>query len=179
MAVVAADLAFTRADLDALPEDGRRHELLDGAIVVNPSPGLSHQRILMGLIVQLQPGLPEDLVLLPGPFDVVLSPRSVVVPDLIVAPRRQFTERDLPGAPLLIVEIRSPSTGTIDRTTKRELYERAGVPSYWLIDPAGPQLTILELIDGSYVQRTSATGTASVSVTSPFPVELRPSTLLR
>lgn len=172
MAVVAADTAFTREDLDALPEDGRRHELLEGAFLVTPSPGFDHQAVLMSLIDLLRPAVPPDLVLIPGPFDVVLSAHTVVVPDLLVAPRAQFTARDLPGAPLLVVEIRSPSTALIDRTTKRHLYERAGVPSYWLVDPIGPSLTVLELADGTYAERAHLTGDATISLSEPFPVEV-------
>lgn len=172
MAVMAADTAFTRADLDLLPEDGRRHELLDGAILVTPSPGFAHQFVLMALIDLLRPTLPEGLVLLVGPFDVALSERTVVVPDLLVAPRSQFTARDLPGAPLLVVEIRSPSTALIDRTTKRHLYEAAGVPSYWLVDPIEPSITVLELVDGTYAERAHLTEFETVDLSAPYPVEL-------
>ncbi len=172
MAVMAADTAFTRADLDALPEDGRRHELLDGAFLVTPSPGFAHQDVQMRLIDLLRPALPSGLVMLAGPFDVVLSERTVVVPDLLVAPRSQFTARDLPGAPLLAVEIRSPSTALIDRTTKRHLYEQAGVPCYWLVDPIAPSITVLELIDGQYSERAHLVADATVTLSAPFPVEL-------
>lgn len=172
MAVMSADIAFTRADLDALPDDGRRHELLDGAILVTPSPGFAHQDVQMRLIDLLRSVLPAGLVLLAGPFDVALSQRTVVVPDLLVAPRSQFTARDLPGAPLLVVEIRSPSTALIDRTTKRHLYEQAGVPSYWLVDPIEPSITVLELVDGQYTERALMTGDETVTLTAPFPVEL-------
>ena len=73
------------------------------------------------------------MLVLTGPFDVVLSESTVVAPDLVVARRSDFTARDLPVAPLLVVEVRSRSTATIDAVVKRELYERAGVPSYWLV----------------------------------------------
>ena len=172
MAVMAADIAFTREDLDALPADGRRHELLDGAFLVTPSPGFAHQDVMMRLIDLLRPTLPEGLVLLAGPFDVVLSDMTVVVPDLLVAPRAQFTARDLPGAPLLVVEIRSYSTALIDRTTKRHLYEQAGVPSYWLVDPIEPSITVLELVDGAYTERAHLSGNETVDLDLPYPVEL-------
>jgi Uma2 family endonuclease len=172
MATMSADLALTRADLEAMPEDGRRHELLEGAIVVTPSPGFAHQKAVMTLLDLLRPGLPDGLVLFTGPFDVVLSERSVVVPDLLVAARTQFTDRDLPGAPLLIVEVASPSTRLIDRTTKRDLYERAGVPSYWLVDPAGPTITVLQLQHGRYREAAVVHGGATVQVDQPYAVLL-------
>ena len=178
MAVMVADTAFTRADLDALPEDGRRHELLDGAIVVTPSPGLAHQRALIGLMDRLRPGVPQSMRLIVGPFDVVLSDRTVVVPDLLVALRSQFTDRELPGAPLLVVEIRSRSTDLIDRTTKRHLYEQAGVPWYWLVDPRGPTLTILKLVDGQYRESAHLEGDQEVTIPEPYPIKIQPSMLL-
>jgi len=178
MAVMVADTAFTRADLDALPEDGRRHELLDGAILVTPSPGFAHQLVLVALIDPLRASLPAGWVLLVGPFDVVLSERTVLVPDLLVAPRSQFTARDLPGPPLIVVEIRSASTGLIDRTTKRHLYEQAGVPWYWLVDPSGPSVTILELVAGHYRESAHLVGDAEYAVPEPYPISLNPAALL-
>ena len=175
MAVMASEALLTRADRDALPEDGRRHELLDGAIVVTPSPGLAHQDVVTRLAAQLLDALDgSDLLVLTGPFDVVLSESTVVAPDLVVARRSDFTARDLPVAPLLVVEVRSRSTATIDAVVKRELYERAGVPSYWLVDPAGPAITVLELVDGRYAQVARATAGEAIEVGTPVPMRLTP-----
>lgn len=175
MAVMASEALLTRADRDALPEDGRRHELLDGAIVVTPSPGFGHQEVVVRLAAQLLEALKgSHLVVLTGPFDVVLSEATVVVPDLVVARRGDFTARDLPVAPLLVVEVRSRSTATIDALIKRELYERAGVPSYWLVDPAGPAITVLELVDGRYQQVAQASAQETIDVAAPAPMRLTP-----
>ena len=91
-----------------------------------------------------------DLKVLFAPVDVILG-SSVVEPDLLVAPACAFTERDLPGAPLLVVEARSPSTAWLDQGRKRALYEEHGVAHYWLADPSEPSLTVLDLVDGRYV----------------------------
>ena len=111
MAVMATGNVLTRADLDALPDDGLRHELIDGALVMTPAPGLPHQTFSGGLYrVLWSASTGTDLQVVYAPFDVILGPH-VVEPDIVVAPRTAFTERDLPSAPALAVEIRSASTG--------------------------------------------------------------------
>lgn len=166
------DAMLTRADLDAPPDDGRRHELLDGAIAVTPSPGFGQQDVLGALFVQLRQVIGgSDLVLFTGPFDVVLAEHTVV-PDILAARREQFTAKDLPGAPLLVVEVGSRSTATVDAVIKRDLYEKAGVASYWLVDPSGPSITVLELVDGRYQEAARAQGDGSIEVTAPVPMRL-------
>ena len=180
MSVMVAEALLTRADLDVLPEDGRRHELLDGAIVMTPSPGVGHQTIVMRLGVQLFVAAEEfGLEVFCTAIDVVLSEHTVVVPDILVARPEQFTAKDLPGPPLLVVEVRSRSTATVDAVIKRDLYEKAGVPSYWLVDPEGPSITVLELVEGRYVEVARAHGEESVEVTTPVTMRLTPADWLR
>ena len=161
MSVMVAERLLTRTDLDAMPDDGRRHELLDGAIFVTPSPGFGHQDVVMRLAAQI--------------FEVELSEYTVVEPDLLVAPKDQFTDKDLPGAPLLAVEVRSRSTAAVDAVIKRNLYEKAGVASYWLIDPRNPSITVLELVEGRYQEVGRARGDESIDVAAPVPMRLTPS----
>jgi Uma2 family endonuclease len=169
---------FTRADLELMPDDGHRYELLDGVLLVSPSPRLQHQRAVRGLFRVLDVACPPELELLFAPFDVVLAEDTVLEPDLLVAPRAQFTERDLPGPPLLAVEVLSPSTRRIDLLLKRDRLQAAGVPSYWLIDPDGPSLTALELVDGTYREVAVVTGDEAWTARLPFVVTLTPATLL-
>lgn len=176
MSVMVADNVLTREDLDAMPDDGRRYELLDGAIFVTPAPGFGHQDVVMRLAVKLFQAIEgTELVVLSAPFDVVLSELTVVEPDLLVAPRSQFTERDLSSPPLLVVEVRSRSTAAVDAVIKRELYEQAGVHSYWLIDPRDPSITVLELAAGRYEEAGRAVRGDSIYVTAPVPMRLTPS----
>ncbi|MFM2438848.1 MAG: hypothetical protein RLZ55_1673 [Actinomycetota bacterium] len=176
MSVMAAQAMLTRADLDAFPDDGRRHELLDGAIFVTPSPGIDHQSVVMSLGLRIYQAVEgSDLVAFCTAVDVALADGTVVVPDILVAPRSQFTAKDLAGAPLLAVEVRSRSTAAVDAVIKRDLYERAGVQSYWLIDPAGPSLVVLELVDGRYQEVATVSGDESIEVTQPVPMRLTPS----
>ena len=179
MSVMATSRMLTRADLDALPEDGLRHELIDGAFVMTPAPGLSHQSMVGALHISLvNASSKSGLKVLLAPFSVVLGP-NVVEPDLLVAPAEAFTQRDLPTAPLLAVEVRSPSTGWLDEGRKLTLYEEYGVASYWLVDPSQPSITVLELVEGRYTKTAMATGDQTIEVTAPFPIALNPAELAR
>jgi len=102
--------ALTRDDLDTLPDDGHRYELIDGVLVVSPSPSQEHQSMLGELFVLLRAACPADLKVLLAPFDVALAADTVVQPDIVVARRTDLTSRDLPTAPVLAVEVLSPST---------------------------------------------------------------------
>lgn len=176
MSVMVADNVLTREDLDAMPDDGRRYELLDGAIFVTPSPGFGHQDVVMRLAVKRFQAIEgTELVVLSAPFDVVLSELTVVEPDLLVAPRSQFTEMDLSSPPLLVVEVRSRSTAAVDAVIKRNLYEQTGVHSYWLIDPREPSITVLELVAGRYEEVGRAVRGDSIDVALPVPMRLTPS----
>ena len=170
--------ALTRADLDAIPDDGHRYELIDGALVVTPAPSHRHQRIAGRLFMRLETDCPEDLEVLFAPFDVALADDTVVQPDLLVARRSDFTDRDLPAAPLLAVEILSPSTRRIDLTLKRARYEAAGCPAYWAVDPDGPSLTAWELRSGSYVEVAHVIGDEEYDATAPYEVTVSPARLL-
>lgn len=101
---------ITMAERDAIPDDGRRHELIDGALYVTPAPGTSHQDVLGNLYLVMRAACPQPLKVMLAPYDVVLADDTVVEPDLLVADRADFTRKNLPSAPLLAVEIASPST---------------------------------------------------------------------
>jgi Uma2 family endonuclease len=114
-----------------------------------------------------------------APLDVALGDDTVLQPDLLVCRDEDLTPRDLPTAPLLAVEVLSPSTRRIDMTLKRSIYEAAGCPSFWTVDPDGPAITAWELRDGRYVEVASAEGAQNCSLTLPFPVTLCPPDLVR
>ena len=98
--------------------------------------------------------------------------------DLLVADRTQFTDKELPGPPLLAVEVLSPSTRRFDLLLKRDRFQSAGVASYWLIDPEGPSVTVLELRDGAYVEVARSVGSEACEVTQPYPLRMVPADLL-
>ena len=152
---------WSRADLADLPDDGHRYEVVDGALVVTPSPVFGHQQCQMGLIRQLLSTCPAYLTLLAAPFDVVLDDRTVVQPDLLVARRDRIERRGVRGRPELAVEILSPGSRVVDRNLKFERYERAGTPAYWLADPDELTLTAYELAEGRFVEVAHVTGRES------------------
>ncbi len=129
----------TIEELLALPEDGLRHELLEGEHVVTPAPALPHQVVLQELHLILGNALADrdDLIVFLSPADVVLGPESLVQPDLFIIskePGRRLTSWAEIGIPILAVEILSPSTAARDRGKKRRIYQKVGVAEYWIID---------------------------------------------
>lgn len=172
---------LTRVDLDALRDegagDGHRYELIDGVLVVTPSPSYAHQEVSSRFSTLLVQVCPADLVVLYAPFDIALGDDTVMQPDLLVARRADFTDRDLPTAPLLAVEILSPSTRRFDLTLKRSRFEAAGVASYWVIDPVALTLSAWDLVDGRYVERADVSGEQTYSASLPFVVEIVPARL--
>ena len=123
----------------ALPDDGMRHELLDGEHVVTPAPAYPHQSALSRLQSALSMALAgrTDLEALWSPADIVLGPRTLVQPDLFVirvnpaSPPSSW--RDV-GVPVVAIEVLSPGTASRDRGAKRRIYQRAGVGEYWIVD---------------------------------------------
>ena len=173
----AADQPFTVADLDRLPDDGRRYELLDGVLLVSPRPAVVHQFVGGRLFRQLDSACPIDLCVMYEP-GVELGTQTEVAPDLVVIRMDQVDGAKLVEPPMLIVEVRSPSTALIDLSLKKDAYERFGVPSYWIVDPdpAGPEFTIFELRDGRYELELKTTEPFTAS--KPFPVTIVPASLV-
>lgn len=168
---------LTRADLEAMPDDGHRYELIDGVLIVTPAPSLDHQRVLGRLHLHLSAAVPDGLEVIFAPFAVALAHDTELQPDLIVARSSDFTPRELPGPPLLAVEVLSPSTRRIDLTLKRDRLEAAGCGAYWCIDPIALSLTAWELEDGAYTQVAQVAGTETFETTRPFPITIRPADL--
>jgi Uma2 family endonuclease len=131
---------LTYDDYLQLPDDGLRHEIIEGEHYVSASPQTAHQRILLRLSYLIQSCLETHPIgeMLFAPFDVLLSEFNVLVPDLIFLSRERshlLTSKNLQGAPNLVVEILSPSTASRDKRLKRDVYERTGVDEYWVVDP--------------------------------------------
>ncbi len=143
----------------AIPDDGRRHEVIDGEHYVNPAPDLYHQAVSKRLQHQLYTKIELAGLgtLYNAPCDVQLSDHDIVQPDLLVvlnSRTRIFTPTKVKGVPDLLVEILSPSTVDYDRTVKKALYQRAGVPEYWIVDPSEHTLEQLVLHEGKYQSNT-------------------------
>ncbi len=169
---------FLADDLAELPDDGNRYELVDGLLLVSPSPAERHQRGLGALFVLLHAAAPPGVRVYSAPLDVRLSQRVQVQPDILVVedgPPRDKLDR----LPLLCVELLSPGSRGHDLVIKRRAYEREGVASYWVVDPRKPSLTALELRGGAYVEVARVEGEQSWTATQPFSVTVVPTELLR
>ncbi len=140
-AQTGSGVKLTYDDFVLFPEDGNRHELIDGEHYVTPSPNTKHQRVSVNLTGLMWSYLQQHPTghLFAAPFDVVLSQFDVVEPDLIYLSHARaaeiLTDKHIRGVPELVVEIASPSTRRRDESVKRQLYERMGVSEYWMVDP--------------------------------------------
>jgi Uma2 family endonuclease len=132
------DLAhWTRELVLALPEDGQRYELLDGELLVTPSPRPRHQVIVGEIAMRLAAYVQSAGIgrVLASPADLFGRMGQLLQPDLFVIPSRAVPERwDALPDPILVVEVLSPSTARYDRGLKRRFYLRAGVPEFWIVD---------------------------------------------
>ena len=135
----AAPGEWTYSEYARLPDDGNRYEVLDGAVLVTPAPTLHHQVLVQRLLLALIGYVNErghgwvfqdvDLLFATGHF---------LRPDLVVVPadaRAGLTDRGVELPPVLIVEVLSPSSRTVDRGKKPRRYLNFGVPAYWVVDP--------------------------------------------
>lgn len=168
---------LTYDDFLLFPDDGKRHELIDGVHYVTPCPNLSHQE----LVGRLHLAIGNFLVgrrhlgrVLLAPFDVVLSYYDVVEPDLLfVAGDQQdiLTEANVQGPPALVIEILSPGTRRRDEGIKRRLFEQQGVREYWIVDPKGHRVTVFRRRAGGLFPRLMDldTGHAAVLETPLLP----------
>lgn len=131
---------LTYTDFEQFPDDRLRHEIIDGEHHVTPAPSTQHQRISRRLSTVLDTFLHAHQrgEVFNAPFDVLLGTHDIVQPDLVYvsnARRSLLTSKNLQGPPDLVIEILSPSTKARDLSSKLELYRRADVREYWLVDP--------------------------------------------
>lgn len=139
MAMTAHTLEWTADMARALPDDGNRYEVLDGALFVTPAPSWRHQQVLRQLFRALGDYVEAHRIgwALWAPADVEFSAHRLVQPDLFVVPwadREPASWRDVHRL-LLAIEVLSPSTARADRHVKRRLYQDEGVAEYWIVDP--------------------------------------------
>ncbi|MNC85144.1 hypothetical protein D3C83_07270 [compost metagenome] len=141
MKTVPRAVKLTYDDFVHFPDDGKRHELIDGEHYVTPSPRPKHQVIVGNLYLVIASWLETHRLgrIYLSPLDVVMSPFDVVEPDLLyVAAARLsevMTDANVQGAPDLAIEVASKGTRRRDETIKKQLYERAMVQEYWIVDP--------------------------------------------
>lgn len=162
---------FTFRDLEGMPDDGRLYELSNGALIVTPGPNTRHQGVVSRLFRLLDDHrLPSQEILVEA--ELLVRDDTVKRPDLQVVDRSLIGGQHIAGIPALVVEVGSPSTAIFDRTEKREVYESAGIPAYWMVDPDAETVTVLELVDGVYVEIATLMSTGRCDVTVPTAFEL-------
>ena len=156
-------------------EDGVRRELIDGELLVTPSPLVRHQRLVWRLTLSIGSHLeahPEQGEAFGSPLDVVMTPYDVVEPDVLVVlgdQRDILTDKNVQGAPGLVVEILSPSTRKRDLTAKRQLFDREGVREYWIVDPDRNNVAVYRRnADGSFPLAITLDATDAETLTTPL-----------
>ena len=144
----SSDARLTYEDLARMPDDGMRHEIIDGVHYVTPAPIVRHQRLVTRLLVaigsflEVNAGIGE---VFGARFDVIFTRFDVVEPDLLFVADDQrsiLTEANARGAPALVVEVLSPGTKKRDLGVKKDLFDRGGVREYWIVDPEANTVTI-------------------------------------
>lgn len=128
-------------------DDGRQYELIEGELILTPSPGFLHQHTAasVGWLLRAYVDKHNMGLVLFAPFDVVLADNLVLQPDILYLSRERFgllTENCLKGAPDLVVEVLSPASGRRDRLEKSRLYLKHGVKEYWVVDPSAQTVEI-------------------------------------
>ncbi len=148
---------LTYRDYVCFPDDGHRHELIDGDHYMNPAPSTYHQAVSRRIQFQLYPQIELRGLgsVMNAPVDVQLSDHDIVQPDLVIVlqANRIITPSKVKGVPDHVIEILSPSTERNDCELKYSLFERVGVPEYWIADPLEHQVQQYVLTDGRYAQR--------------------------
>ena len=165
------DAPMTWDDLEALPDDLKRYELICGGLIATPAPLVVHQYIVGHLLAELFRHVEDNALgaVFPSLTAVRFSLYDVVKPDLMFVAREQWSrlkENYIDGPPDLIVEVLGDNTRRLDRIQKHALYANHGVPEYWLVDPDTRSLVALALTDGKY-ERIPPAGEGIVSRVLP------------
>jgi len=165
---------LTYDDFLLFPDDGKRHELIDGEHYVTPSPSRKHQAVVWNLAGIIAPYLESHPVgrAFVAPFDVIFSDFDVVEPDVLFISKARLEEvlttKNVRGAPNLVVEIASRSTRSRDETLKRKLYQRFGVEEYWVIEPDDDTIVVYKYGDQGYRREFDLAATRGDMLTTPL-----------
>jgi Uma2 family endonuclease len=169
---------WTVDDLDRVPDDGLRYELLDGILLVSPTPTRRHQRATLQLGLLLQAVCPPEMEVLVAPLDWRPDRKTSLQPDVLVLGNRDLTSTAAESM-ILAVEVLSPSSRRKDAIYKRSKYEDEGVASYWIVDPEAPSILALDLVGGRFETVGEALGDRAVTLEKPFRVTIIPTSLIR
>jgi Uma2 family endonuclease len=149
---------WTYEDYATMPDDGKRYQIVDGVLFMSPSPNRWHQETVGRIFRYLSTHIEDKGIgkVFIAPFDVELTPQTVVQPDVLVvlnAHLERISDQRIIAAPDLVVEVASPGTAGFDRRQKQDAYAHAGVPEYWIVDPASHTAELLILENATYRSR--------------------------
>jgi Uma2 family endonuclease len=164
---------LTYEDYLLIPEDGKRHQIIDGKHYVTDTPFLRHQRLARRLVFRLETFLLEHPLgeFFFAPTDVILSPHDIVQPDLFFISNDRssiVTEANIQGAPDLVIEILSNSSRRLDEVLKRKAYEEFGAREYWIFDPSRKTTQVWELTAEGLRRRGLLSAAAGDILTTPL-----------
>lgn len=167
------DARRTYDDLARMPDDGMRHEIIDGVHYVTPAPSLRHQRVSIRLAAALAHYLEIHPVgeVLAAPVDTVLTQWDVVEPDVVFVSNDQrgiLTEPNIQGAPALVVEILSAGTKKRDLGVKKDLFDRSGVREYWTVDSEADTVTIYRRGGDGGLSKVQSLPADAKAITTPL-----------
>ncbi len=163
---------LTYEDYRTIPDDGKRHEIIEGEEYMSPSPTTPHQRIVLNLATALKQHVQEHDAgeVFVAPCDVILSDHDVVQPDVffVAAERRDIVkERGIAGVPDLVVEVVSEGNRRHDEVRKRRLYARHGVAEYWVVDPELETVKVYRRPEDGYDQVAEWRAETDDTLTTP------------
>ena len=144
----------TYDDYLRLPDE-KRYEIIEGELFMVPAPDFFHQIVSRNIEFRLLDFVEKNKlgIVVDAPVDVVLSSEDVFQPDILfISSERRYiiTEKNVSGAPDLIIEILSPSTQELDKLVKRHLYSKFGVREYWIVDPVGKNIEVMTQSDKGF-----------------------------
>jgi Uma2 family endonuclease len=145
--LVEVDNKKTVNDYEKLPE-GAPYQLINGELIMSPSPDYFHQKLVLNLALKLQYFIDNfnsgEIII--APMDVHFSGTEIFQPDILFISndKKSIIQDRIRGVPDLVVEILSPGTAYYDLTHKKNVYESSGVLEYWIIDPEEKRIEILE-----------------------------------
>ena len=170
---------YTYQDYLELPDDRNRYEILEGELVMTPSPITVHQRVSRKIEAQLDHFVEENKLgeVFYAPCDTILSEDNIVQPDLLFISndnKKVITEKNIQGAPDLLIEILSPNTAYHDLIEKKGIYQNFGVKEYWIVDPKRRWIEVYVLQEGKYhlFQRVEKSGTVQSKILEGLEIPL-------
>lgn len=172
------DGEWTVDDLETLPDDNLRYELIDGTLFVSPAPVPRHQRALLRLAILLTAACPADHEVFVAPLDWQPDRRTSLEPDLLVVTKDHIGEKNITQTPAIVIEVLSPGTARIDKVLKFSRYQEGGIQQYWIVDPRVPSIEVYELAGGVYELIAHGSGATSVPVAGPLSVTVVPDDLV-